>query len=126
MIIADTSIWIEFFKCNSDIFPLMESMLEDRQILAVECIFGELLQGAKNKREREIIYSYWDNLPKIDEAGVWLKAGKYSGENNLISKGVGLIDSVIIIIARYQETKIWSLDKRLKAIFPNNEKYITS
>jgi len=37
---------------------------ENREVLAVECIFGELLQGAKNKQEKEIILDFWKYLPK--------------------------------------------------------------
>jgi len=33
MIIADTSIWIEYLRKNEDIFPLMKKYLENREIL---------------------------------------------------------------------------------------------
>ena len=33
----------------------IQELLEDRKILAVECIFAELLQGARNNQEKEII-----------------------------------------------------------------------
>ena len=39
-------------------------LLENQKILAVECIFAELLQGAKSIRDRDILISYWENLPK--------------------------------------------------------------
>ena len=63
MIILDTSIWIEFFRKKSDIFPTVEKLLETEEVYALECIFGELLQGAKNDRERDLIISYWKYLP---------------------------------------------------------------
>jgi predicted nucleic acid-binding protein len=51
MIILDTSIWIEFLKNNSDYYSKVKDLLENRKVLAIECVFGELLQGAKSKRE---------------------------------------------------------------------------
>lgn len=123
MIILDTSLWIEFLKHNAKYYSHIVYLLENQKILAVECIFGELLQGAKNQREIEIISRYYENLPKVFINNGWLIAGIYSSENKLISKGVGLIDCFIIISARLYNAKIWSLDKKLNSILTEQEKY---
>ena len=115
-LIADTCIWIEFLKNNPDIFPLMQELLEKSNIFTAECIFGELLQGSKSGRERDIVTGYWDCLPKLDEKGIWLKAGKYAGEKNFYEKGVGLIDAVLIVLALKNNLKIWTIDKKLKSV----------
>ena len=122
-IIVDTSIWIEFLKKNPKIFPSMQVLVEKQNAIALGCIFGELLQGAKSDRERKIIISYWDCLPKIQESQVWIDAGKYSGEEDLVSKGLGLIDSIIITAAIKNDLIIWTLDKKLKNIIPDRNKY---
>ncbi|MCL4415614.1 MAG: PIN domain-containing protein [Actinobacteria bacterium] len=113
MIIIDTSVWIEFLKRNENVFSIMREKVEKQQVLAVECVFGELLQGAKDIKERKIIVDYWKNLPKIEESGIWIEAGFYSGENGLYSKGVGLIDSVLIVLARRTNSDVWTFDKKL-------------
>ena len=123
MIILDTSVWIEFFKKNSEYFPTVTRLLEDQIILAVECIFAELLQGAKNKRERGIIKIYWENLPKTAQNGLWVEAGIYSSENKLLSQGVGIIDTVILLAGRKNKAQIWSLDKKLNSILSEKEAY---
>ncbi|GHV72922.1 hypothetical protein AGMMS49940_02240 [Spirochaetia bacterium] len=70
-------------------------------------VFGELLQGVKNKREEEIILDYWKHLPKIDnDTEITISAGIYSHKNKLIDKGVGLIDSII-----------WTLDTNIPPIY---------
>ncbi len=61
MIIIDTSIWVEFFKNRQPFFNKATTLLEENQIYALECIFGELMQGALNIRERNIIFEYWLN-----------------------------------------------------------------
>ena len=123
MIILDTSIWIEFLKGNLYYFTIVRQLLENQEVMVVECIFGELLQGAKNKEENEIIKKYWESLPKIKHEGLWIEAGEYSYENNLISKGVGLIDAAIIIAAQSVNAQIWTLDKRLHSILGNDIQY---
>ena len=126
MIIVDTSVWVEFLKKKEAFFARMTSLLEDGEILAVECIFGELLQGARNGRERKLIEAYWDNIPKIDEKGLWVEAGQYSGRDKLLSKGVGLIDAAIITAARKTSSQIWTLDKRLRKELEKAESYNVS
>ncbi len=125
MIIPDTSIWVEYLKQNFLYYENIKNLMENQRILAVECIFAELLQGAKNKREREILFSYWENLPKISGENIWIEAGKYSSENKLISKGVGIIDCVILLSARQSNAKIFTLDKKLLKLLKNEEKFIS-
>ena len=124
MIILDTSVWIEFLKNNPEYYSKVKDLLENRKVLAIECIFGELLQGANSKREIEVISLYWDNLPKANIKNGWIEAGKYSSINKLTSIGVGIIDSFIIVTARKVNASIWSLDKKLNSLLSKEEKYL--
>jgi len=126
MIILDTSIWIEHLKNNPNYFPKICKLLENGEVLAVECIFGELLQGVKNKNEREIIQKYWKHLPKEKYENIIIEAGEYSANNKLLNHGVGLIDSIIIMHGIKSRSKIWTLDKRLSKVLPAELKYLES
>lgn len=123
MILIDTSVWIEFFKGQPSIFSTVTSLLESQSTIAAECVFGELLQGVKDARERALVLDYWGNLPKRDEAGIWIEAGLMSAENKWVSKGVGLIDAVLLCLARKNHVKIWTLDKKLLAVMNATEKF---
>lgn len=123
MIVLDTSVWIEFLKNNTEYFSKVKYLLENQQVLAIECVFGELLQGAKNKREIEIISLYWENLPKSKIENGWIQAGIYSSMNKLTSRGVGIIDSYIITSARNNNAQIWSLDKKLNSLLKKEERF---
>ncbi len=123
MIIIDTSIWVEFLRNRQPFFNKITTLLEENQIYALECIFAELMQGAINTRERNIIYEYWRNLPKPEVENLLIKAGIESGKNKWISKGIGLIDSVIILSARETSSKIWTLDKKLKKVLKKEETF---
>ena len=121
MVILDTSVWVEFFKGRAPFFNTITALLDENQVYALECIFAELMQGALNKRERDILFEYWQNLPKPEIENIFIKAGIESGKNKWISKGIGLIDSVIILSARETISKIWTLDKKLKTISKKEE-----
>ena len=84
MIILDTSIWIEHLKNNQDFFPKISKLLESGEILAVECIFGELLQGVKKEIEKEIILNFWTHLPKEHYENIIIEAGEYSAKNKFL------------------------------------------
>ncbi len=123
MIVLDTSVWIEFLKQNPTYDSTINLLLENQQVLAVECVFGELLQGARNKREREIISLYWENLPKSNDDDIWIEAGFFSSKNKLFSKGIGLIDCVILLTARNSHSQVWTFDKKLESLLRKDEIY---
>lgn len=118
-IVFDTSIWIEYFKGKPEYFDKCQQFLEKGEVKTTDIIFGELLQGALNKREVDIIKAYYDLVPKIEIDQLYLLAGEYSKEEKLISKGIGLIDSVIIIATIHSNSKLWTLDKKIKRFLRN-------
>ena len=124
MIILDTSIWIEYLKSNNPFFEEVDVLLERNEVLALSFIFGELLQGAKNQRERQIISEFWSALPKIDETGLFIRAGFESGRHKWLDKGIGLIDSTILIASIESSSFIWTLDKKLSRILSKEQRYI--
>ena len=85
-------------------------------MMAVECVFGELLQGPKSSREEATILGDWDNLPKQPESGLWVEAGKVSSNKKWHPKGVGLIDAFLLCFARTYGLQLWTLDKKLASI----------
>lgn len=123
MILPDTSIWIEFFRLKPEVQPDLKREIDRQNAVAVECVFGELFQGAKGARERTILGEYWVNLPKRDESGLWIEAGLRSAREKWFAKGVGLIDAFLIVFAEKYSLKIWTLDKKLTAVLPADLRY---
>jgi len=123
MIILDTSVWIEHLKNNQNYFPKICKLLESGEILAVECVFGELLQGVKNKMEKEIIINFWKHLPKENYENIIIEAGEYSAKNKLLDHGVGLIDSIILMHGIKSNSVIWTLDDKFLKIIPEELNY---
>lgn len=122
-IILDTSVWIEYFKGNEEYFEICHQLIEKGEVKTIELIFAELLQGAKNKRETDIIKSYFELIPKAEIGQFCILAGEYSQQEKLFSKGIGLIDACIITAAITSGSKIWTLDKKIKAFLNNQYLY---
>ena len=122
-IILDTSVWIEHLRNNPDFFSKICTLLETGEILAIECVFGELLQVAKSKTENKIILQFWKHMPKLDFKDIIIEAGEYSAKYKLLDHGVGLIDVIILLHGIKSKSKIWTLDRKFLKTIPNNLKY---
>jgi len=118
-IIIDTSVWIEYFKGNEKYLDLIQKLLEKNEIITIELIFAELLQGARNKREAEMLKSYYGLIPKAEIENLYILAGEFSQRKKLISKGIGLIDSCIITATIFSDSRLWSLDKKIQNFLDN-------
>ncbi|MBN1576821.1 MAG: PIN domain-containing protein [Chitinispirillaceae bacterium] len=123
MVILDTSLWIEFFKKNTPYFERVDELLDRNEVIGLSFIFGELLQGSKNQRERQIISDFWDALPKIDETGIFIKAGYESGRHKWLDKGIGIIDSAIVLASIESNSFVWTLDQKLSRILSNEQRF---
>ncbi|PKA14308.1 PIN domain-containing protein [Leptospira haakeii] len=123
MILVDTSVWIEFFRGNDPYFSELKELIEYSEVIVHEVVFGELLQGCKNKTEVSFILEYWENLNTLSSDGSFLLAGKLSFENKHIDKGIGLIDSVLINEVRSKKLQLWTLDKKILKVLDKKEIY---
>jgi hypothetical protein len=47
---------------------------------------------------------------------LWIEAGIYSSKNKLIDKGIGIIDSMIIIACKKSNSKLLTRDKKILKI----------
>jgi predicted nucleic acid-binding protein len=112
--IADTSVWVEFLRNREPAHARLKALLERGEVLGVECVFGELFSGARGGRENAVLESYWASLPKVEETGIWIEAGKLSASRHLHSRGVGLVDAAILAVAVRTGAEIWTLDRQLR------------
>ena len=115
MVVADTLVWIEFLRGSEAVFDRMARSLRSCQLLGIDCIFAELLQGARMDSERREIRAYWESVPKPADGSRWIEAGEYSGRIRLLDKGISLIDMVIVVTAVHEGAGLWTLDRKLDA-----------
>ena len=123
MILVDTSIWIEFLRGKEPIATEMEQLLDGAQVCTIEAIFGELLQGCKNRPETNRVLAYWRDVPHIETDNLLIAAGQYSSEHGLTTKGLALTDSAILVAAHLKKCNVWTLDKNLLSAVPIGARY---
>jgi predicted nucleic acid-binding protein len=123
MIVADTSIWIEFLKRREPYFSRLRGLLEKGEVLGLSPVFGELLQGVKSGGEKETVLEYWKHLPKTEEHDMFIRAGEHSFENGYVQKGVGLIDASLVAAATATGSLIWTLDDKLRRVLKKEMRY---
>jgi predicted nucleic acid-binding protein len=114
MILVDSTIWIEFLKSNPVYVSEMETLLENKQVFAIEPVFAELLYGSRGDKERNKIISYWKVLPKLSFGnGSLIESAIYANKSNFHNLGIGLIDSLLIDTIVKNRCLIWTLDKKI-------------
>ena len=112
-IILDSSVWFEYFKRKDPYFKEVQMHLNILTIKIIELVKGEILQGALNKKELSFIKENIQFVPKVEIKDLFEKAGIYSFENKLVSKGIGLIDSCLIVACMETNSLLWTLDKKI-------------
>lgn len=116
-ILADTSIWIEFFRPQSGTGSGLEFLLAEDSVWMCGMIQFELIQGVKSENEKSIILNALTDLPYAEMTiPLWQKAGELSAD--LKKKGLNLPHSDILIstIAIENDLQILTLDKHFEQV----------
>ncbi len=119
MIIADTSVWIEFFRGHSPVVEELSGLFQRSSVMGLPWVFGELLQGARNQAEIQVLLRTWEAIPKPELRSsevAWIRAGEQSCLGKWHAKGLGLIDAAIVAISEEYKAPVWTLDKKLEAV----------
>jgi len=122
-ILADTSVWIEFFKKDSEIGDKLSSLLAEGSVTICGIVIFELLQGIKSDKEKSIILNAISELPYIEmNKALWEKSATLS--STLRKKGIviPLSDILITAISLEYDLSIFTLDKHFENI-PNIKLY---
>jgi predicted nucleic acid-binding protein len=112
-LIVDSSVWFEYFKRNDPYYQEVQRYLDTLSVKILGPIIGEILQGALNQKELNFIKTHIQYVPKIEMRDLFERAGEYSFDNKLISKGIGLIDACLIYATIETNSILWTLDKKI-------------
>lgn len=66
-----------------------------------------------NKREIATIKNFREYLTKLEEPDLFIKAGELAYKENMVSKGIKLIDAAIIFATINNNCMLWTLDKKI-------------
>ena len=107
-VLVDTSIWANHFRSSN---THLEGLLDNTEVICHPLIIGELACGNINNRKE--ILSLLSALPMAPEVD-FDEALEFIELNNMMGKGVGFIDVMLLASSRLAELPIWTNDKRLK------------
>jgi len=118
LILADTSIWIDYLRSgNRSINKEMRKHLNEGQIVIHPSIIAELALALPEKRplqERTKILALLDLLPQVRVAQL-SEVRRMIEARRLYSLGIGLTDAHLIAsVFINASTLLWTRDKRLR------------
>ena len=118
MVVADTSVWIEYFRGGAEpVRATMRALIKGQQAVLVGVVLAELLQGCRSPKEAELILSNLAGLPFLETRyPTWKNAGQLSA--SLRRKGITLplSDVIIAALAIEHDCEVYSLDPHFEQI----------
>ena len=110
MILADTTIWVDYFR-QSGLRPGLRNLLNGRQVVMHPFLIAELALGSLHDRLQTL--ADLENLPQVRVAEL-AEVRQMIEARSLYSKGIGLTDAHLIASCLLSPpTKLWTLDIRL-------------
>ncbi len=111
MILADTSIWIDYLRGRQ---PAMASLLIAEEIVMHPFVIAEIALGSLSNRHRTI--AFLDSLEQVHVAHLG-EVRRMIEAHKLYSKGVGLTDTHLIASCLITSgVQLWTRDARLQDI----------
>jgi predicted nucleic acid-binding protein len=110
MIIADTNVWVSFFKGEKKAAFLKDIIIKN-QILLHPYIYGELLLGGIPQKAGQLLQSLESaTVPKEHLVYYFIT------KNKMHSRGIGWVDVNILISALSEKHRVLTYDKNFEAI----------
>lgn len=110
MILADTSVWVDFFRRGSTPFA---EWLQRGQIVTHSVVIGELATGNLLKRGQTL--ALLARLRRATE-GSTKECLLYLESNRLFGRGIGWNDIQLLVAAKLTQLPLWTLDSKLAQI----------
>jgi predicted nucleic acid-binding protein len=102
MIVADSSVWIDFFRGTaSQETDLLASLLRRRVLQIGDLILVEVLQGFRRRSDFEMARRALDLLPQVDMVGREVALASAENYRLLRAKGVTVRKTIDVIIATF-------------------------
>lgn len=116
-ILADTSVWIEFFKSQSGIGKKLEGLIIENSVCVCGTVLFELVQGVRSEDEKAMILDVLSGMEYLEMTKrVWEKAGTLSASLKKKGLNLPLSDIFIAAIAIEHNLQIFTLDKHFEQI----------
>ena len=112
MILVDTSVWVEHLRHG---LPRLATLLQEGEVLIHPWVIGELACGYL--RNRHQVLELLQGLPTATVASDAEVLLLIEGDR-LMGRGIGYIDAHLLASARLSHCRLWTQDRRLAAVAP--------
>ena len=115
--LADTTVWIEFFRGKPKIADHFEMLLIENIVCTCGVVMFELLQGIKSEGEKNKILSILATLPYFEMTQkLWQSAAELSLPLKKNGVSLPLSDIFISAIAIENDLSVYTLDNHFEQI----------
>lgn len=116
-ILADTSVWIEFFKQHSKTGDELENLIKEQVVWTCGIVLFELIKGVKSETEKNTILATSLSLEYIEMYPLlWQKAGEIFASLKKKGGNLPISDILIAALAIEHDLQIFTLDKHFERI----------
>lgn len=117
-VLADTSVWIEYFNNEKSIIAdSLESLIEQDKVVVAGIIITEILQGTRTEKEFHTILENITALPLLEShLNTWTQAGRISFNLRRIGITIPTTDIIIASLAIENNCQIFTLDPHFEKI----------
>ena len=116
MIIADTSVWIDYFNgTDNELTQFLDSALIEGSVAIGDLIFLEILQGFRKNRDYKLANSRLDTLTKYEMFGLDMVEPCAKNYRVLRKKGITIRKTRDVIIATF------CIDHKLPLLFSDKD-----
>jgi predicted nucleic acid-binding protein len=116
-VLADTSVWIEFFKTGSATGKKLEALIIKNSVRICGVILFELMQGVKSGPEKSKISDALSNIRYLEMTkSLWHKSADISASLKKKGLTLPLSDIFIASIAIEHNLSVFTLDKHFEQI----------
>jgi hypothetical protein len=116
-ILADTSVWIEFFKPQSTVGKKLETLIMNNSVWVCGVVLFELVQGVRSEEEKAKILDALSDLEYAEMTRhLWRKTAELSASLKKKGLNLPLSDILITALAIEHNLKIFTLDKHFAQI----------
>lgn len=118
MVIADTSVWIEYLKGGSESArTALRNLIRAGQVAMVGVVLAELLQGCRTSRESGAILSEVTGLSFLEtDFAAWRRTGELSASLRAAGITLPMSDVVIAALAMEHNCQVLTLDPHFEQI----------
>ena len=117
-IIADTCVWIEFFRNpESELTLQLKELIKDRKVVMVGMVLAEILQGIRTKKEAGSVKDSLKRLPYLEMTrAAWEKAGELSRDLRRRGITIPLSDMIIASLAIVGGYEVLTVDPHFQHV----------